>query len=56
MSVIIGIAGADADNHIKMIQIIATLIESDIVSFLREEHDINAVFNFIHNKMESSLC
>ncbi|MFQ9623996.1 MAG: PTS sugar transporter subunit IIA, partial [Enterobacteriaceae bacterium] len=56
VSVIIGIAGADADNHIKMIQIIATLIESDIVSFLREEHDINAVFNFIHNKMESSLC
>ena len=56
VSVIIGIAGADADNHIKMIQIIAALIESDIVSFLREEHDINAVFNFIHNKMESSLC
>ena len=33
-----------------MIQIIATLIESDIVSFLREEHDVNTVFNFIHNK------
>ena len=33
-----------------MIQIIASLIESDIVSFLREEHDVNTVFNFIHNK------
>ncbi len=56
VNVIIGIAGADAGSHIKMIQIIASLIESNIVSFLREEHDINAVFNFIRNKMESSLC
>ncbi|WP_434666918.1 PTS sugar transporter subunit IIA [Klebsiella sp. B345] len=56
VSVIIGIAGADANSHIKMIQIIASLIESDIVAFLRKQHDINTVFNFIHNKMETSLC
>lgn len=33
VSVVIAIAGADADSHIKMIQLIASLIESDIVTF-----------------------
>lgn len=56
VSVIIAIAGADANSHIKMIQLIASLIESNIVSRLHKEHDINTVFNFIHNQMESTLC
>jgi mannitol/fructose-specific phosphotransferase system IIA component (Ntr-type) len=34
--VVIAIAGADADSHIKMIQLIASLIESDIVTFLQQ--------------------
>lgn len=52
VNVIIAIAGADADNHIKMIQVIATLIESDIVTFLQKENEIDAVLHFIRKHME----
>nr|VUD32591.1 PTS system transporter subunit IIA [Raoultella sp. NCTC 9187] len=52
MNVIIAIAGADANSHIKMIQLIASLIESDIVTFLQQEHDVNSVLHFIHKQME----
>lgn len=52
VNVIIAIAGADADSHIKMIQLIASLIESDIVSFLQQENDINSVLHFIQKQME----
>ncbi|AST78702.1 PTS sugar transporter subunit IIA [Citrobacter farmeri] len=52
VNVIIAIAGADADSHIKMIQLIASLIESDIVTFLQQEKDINSVLHFIQKQME----
>lgn len=45
-------AGADADSHIKMIQLIASLIESDIVTFLQQENDVNSVLHFIQKQME----
>ncbi|HBZ2541260.1 TPA: PTS sugar transporter subunit IIA, partial [Klebsiella pneumoniae] len=51
-SVVIAIAGADADSHIKMIQLIASLIESDIVTFLQQENDVNSVLHFIQKQME----
>ena len=47
VNVIIAIAGADADSHIKMIQLIASLIESDIVTFLQQANDIDSVLHFI---------
>lgn len=53
VSVVIAIAGADADSHIKMIQLIASLIESDIVTFLQQENDVNSVLHFIQNKWSS---
>ena len=52
VSVVIAIAGADADSHIKMIQLIASLIESDIVTFLQQENDVNSVLHFIQKQME----
>jgi len=52
INVIMAIAGADADNHIKMIQVIATLIESDIVTFLQQENEIDSVLHFIQKHME----
>ena len=52
VNVIIAIAGADADSHIKMIQLIASLIESDIVTFLQQENDIHSVLHFIQKQME----
>ncbi|MDU2479568.1 MAG: PTS sugar transporter subunit IIA [Klebsiella sp.] len=52
VTVIIAIAGADADSHIKMIQLIASLIESDIVTFLQQENDVNSVLHFIQKQME----
>lgn len=56
VNVIIAIAGANADSHIRMIQLIASLIESDIVTFLQQENDSNSVLHFIQKHMESSLC
>ncbi|CNH38590.1 PTS sugar transporter subunit IIA [Yersinia pekkanenii] len=56
VKVIIAIAGADADSHIKMIQLIATMIESGIVKFLENENDHHIVMNFIQREMEKSLC
>lgn len=56
VNVIIAIAGADANNHIRMIQLIASLIESDLVTFLQQEHEVNSVLHFIQKQMESSLC
>ena len=52
VTVVIAIAGADADSHIKMIQLIASLIESDIVTFLQQENDVNSVLHFIQKQME----
>ena len=52
VNVIIAIAGADADSHIKMIQLIASLIESDIVTFLQQANDIDSVLHFIQQQME----
>lgn len=52
VSVIIAIAGADADSHIKMIQVIASLIESDIVNFLQQNNDVNSALHFIQKQME----
>ncbi|OMP97502.1 MULTISPECIES: PTS sugar transporter subunit IIA [Raoultella] len=52
VNVIIAIAGADANSHIKMIQLIASLIESDLVTFLQQEHDANSVLHFIQKQME----
>ena len=52
VSVVIAIAGANADSHIKMIQLIASLIESDIVTFLQQENDVNSVLHFIQKQME----
>ena len=48
----LAIAIADADSHIKMIQLIASLIESDIVTFLQQENDVNSVLHFIQKQME----
>lgn len=56
VNVIIAIAGADANNHIRMIQLIASLIESNLVTFLQQEHEVNSVLHFIQKQMESSLC
>ena len=52
VSLVIAIAGADADSHIKMIQRIASLIGSDIVTFLHQENDVNSVLHFIQKQME----
>ncbi|CNI76487.1 MULTISPECIES: PTS sugar transporter subunit IIA [Yersinia] len=56
IKVVIAISGADADSHIKMIQLIATLIESGIVDFLENENDHHTVMDFIQREMEESLC
>ncbi len=36
-----------------MIQLIASLIESDIVTFIQQENDVNSVLHFIQNKWSS---
>ncbi len=38
-----------------MIQLIASLIESDIVTFLQQENDVNSVLHFIQNKWSSHM-
>lgn len=56
VSVVIAIAGVDATSHINMIQLIARLIEVDIVAFLQQEKDRDAILHFIQRRIEESLC
>jgi PTS system ascorbate-specific IIA component len=56
VNVIIAIAGSDPDSHIKMIQMIAMLIEADIVTFLQNNNDKHSVISHIKKQMESLSC
>ncbi|WP_259046904.1 PTS sugar transporter subunit IIA [Klebsiella sp. BIGb0407] len=53
--VIIAIAASDSDNHIYLIQVIADLIERNIVDFIKNNTDKNTILQFIHHSLAEAL-
>lgn len=51
VNVIIAITATDADKHIYLIQVIADLIERDIVGFVKNHTDKNAILQFINHSL-----
>lgn len=53
VKVIIAITATDSDSHIYLIQVIADLIERDIVDFISMNTDKNNILQFINHSLEN---
>jgi len=49
--VIIAITASNSDNHIYLIQVVADLIERNIVDFVKNNTDKNTIMQFIHHSL-----
>lgn len=55
VDVVIAITASDSDNHIYLIQVVADLIERNIVDFVKNNTDKNTIMQFIQHSLTEQL-